>query len=209
MTHVPPVSVIKRGAEATISLGTYLGRTVVMKKRERKEYRDERLDSRIIKIRTRNEVRSMAAARAAGMHIPWIYDIDIDGGTIVMQFINGQRLNSLLYHLGESERLSLERSFGAEIARMHMAGIAHGDLTTSNIIVTGQDLYFIDFSMATRPADTEQLGVDLRLLKEVYKSTHSEFESEYQEVIAGYIGAGGDAAVVDKVAEIEKRARYV
>ncbi len=209
MTHVPPVSVIKRGAEATISLGTYLGRTVVMKKRERKEYRDERLDSRIIKIRTRNEVRSMAAARAAGMHIPWIYDIDIDGGTIVMQFINGQRLNSLLYNLGESERLSLERSFGAEIARMHMAGIAHGDLTTSNIIVTGQDLYFIDFSMATRPADTEQLGVDLRLLKEVYKSTHSEFESEYQEVIAGYIGAGGDAAVVDKVAEIEKRARYV
>ena len=209
MTHVPPVTVIKRGAEATISLGTYIGRTVVIKKRERKEYRDERLDSRIIKIRTRNEVRSMAAARAAGMHIPWIYDIDIDGGTIVMQFINGQRLNSLLYNLGESERLSLERSFGAEIARMHRAGIAHGDLTTSNIIVMGQDLYFIDFSMATRPADTEQLGVDLRLLKEVYKSTHSEFESEYQEVIAGYIGAGGDAAVVDKVAEIEKRARYV
>ena len=72
MTHVPPVTVIKRGAEATISLGTYIERTVVMKKRERKEYRDERLDSRIIKIRTRNEVRSMAAARAAGMHIPWI-----------------------------------------------------------------------------------------------------------------------------------------
>lgn len=209
MTQSPPVSVIKRGAEATISLGTYIGRTVVMKKRERKEYRDERLDSRIIKIRTRNEVRSMAAARAAGMHIPWIYDVDMDGGTIVMQFINGQRLNSLLYNLGESERLSLERSFGAEIARMHRAGIAHGDLTTSNIIVMGQDLYFIDFSMATRPADTEQLGVDLRLLKEVYKSTHSEFESEYQEVLAGYIGAGGDAAVVDKVAEIEKRARYV
>ncbi len=209
MTQSPPVSVIKRGAEATISLGTYIGRTVVMKKRERKEYRDERLDSRIIKIRTRNEVRSMAAARAAGMHIPWIYDVDMDGGTIVMQFINGQRLNSLLYNLGESERLSLERSFGAEIARMHRAGIAHGDLTTSNIIVMGQDLYFIDFSMATRPADTEQLGVDLRLLKEVYKSTHSEFESEYQEVLAGYIGAGGDAAVVDRVAEIEKRARYV
>ena len=209
MTQSPPVSVIKRGAEATISLGTFIGRTVVMKKRERKEYRDERLDSRIIKTRTRNEVRSMAAARAAGMHIPWIYDVDMDGGTIVMQFINGQRLNSLLYNLGESERLSLERSFGAEIARMHRAGIAHGDLTTSNIIVMGQDLYFIDFSMATRPADTEQLGVDLRLLKEVYKSTHSEFESEYQEVLAGYIGAGGDAAVVDRVAEIEKRARYV
>ena len=209
MTQAPPVSVIKRGAEATISLGTYIGRTVVMKKRERKEYRDERLDSRIIKTRTRNEVRSMAAARAAGIHIPWIYDVDMDGGTIVMQFINGQRLNSLLYNLGESERLSLERSFGAEIARMHRAGIAHGDLTTSNIIVMGQDLYFIDFSMATRPADTEQLGVDMRLLKEVYKSTHSEFESEYQEVLKGYIGAGGDAAVVDKVAEIEKRARYV
>lgn len=202
-------SVIKKGAEATISLGEYIGRTVVVKKRERKRYRDERLDSRIIKTRTRNEVRSMVAARAAGMHIPWIYDVDMDKGVIVMQFIDGQRLNTLLYSLGGEERLSLERMFGAEIARMHLAGISHGDLTTSNIIVMGRDLYFIDFSMATRPADTEQLGVDLRLLKEVYKSTHSEFESEYQEVLKGYIGGGGDAAVVDRVAEIEKRARYV
>jgi Kae1-associated kinase Bud32 len=206
---MPKESVIKKGAEATISVGEYLGRRVVFKRRTRKGYRDRRLDARITKLRTRNEVRSMAAARAAGLHIPWIYDVDLREGLIVMQFIDGQRLNSQLYCLNHEERISIERKLGFEIARMHAAAISHGDLTTSNILVSGSDIYFIDFSMATRPADTEQLGVDLRLLKEVYKSTHSEFEDEYGEVLKGYTDGGGSREAIEKVAEIERRARYV
>ncbi len=206
---MPEDSVIKRGAEATIFLGEYLGRRVVLKKRERKQYRDGRLDSRLIKLRTRNEARNIVAARAAGLRVPWIYDVDLREGTIVMQFLDGQRLNQLLYTVEKDLRISIERKLGAEVAKMHAAGISHGDLTTSNIIMLGGELYFIDFSMAARPADTEQLGVDLRLLKEVYRSTHSEFEKEYSVIMEGYMEAGGNRAVVDKVAEIEKRARYV
>lgn len=201
--------VIKRGAEATVTLGYFLGRRIVQKKRERKRYRDGRLDARLIRLRTRNEVRSMAAARSGGMRIPWIYDVDLDEGLIYMEFIDGERLNTLLYRLGDVERHSIEQALGREIARLHRSGIAHGDLTTSNIIARGKQLYFIDFSMATRPADAEQQGVDLRLLKEVFKSTHSEFEPEFAEVLKGYLAAGGDRSVVDKVAEMEKRARYV
>lgn len=206
---MPTGSLLKRGAEATITAGEFLGRRVVVKKRERKKYRDEGLDTRIIKQRMRNEVRSMVAARAAGSHVPWIYDVDLEDGSIVMQFIDGQRLNVLLYNLADRERISLERLFGREIALLHGAGIAHGDLTTSNVIIADGVLHFIDFSMASRQADVEQKGVDLRLLKEVYKSTHSEFESEYAEILKGYRENGGDQAVIDKAAEIDRRARYV
>lgn len=202
-------SLLKKGAEATITTGEYLGRKVAVKRRERKKYRDERLDASIIKQRIRNEARSMAAARSAGLRVPWIYDVDLESGTIVMQYIDGQRLNALLYQLTDDERISLERRFGGEIALMHRADIAHGDLTTSNVIVAGGVLHFIDFSMAARQADIEQKGVDLRLLKEVYKSTHSEFEEDYSEIIKGYRENGGDRAVIEKAAEIDRRARYV
>lgn len=200
---------LKRGAEATITAGEFLGRKVVVKKRERKKYRDERLDARIIKQRMRNEVRTMVAARSAGISVPWIYDVDLDNGSIVMQYIEGQRLNTLLYNIKDEERVPLERILGGQIALIHRAGIAHGDLTTSNVIVAGSELHFIDFSMASRKADLELKGVDLRLLKEVYKSTHSEFEGEYAEILKGYRENGGDQAVIDKAAEIDRRARYV
>ena len=201
--------ILKRGAEATISLGEFLGRRVVLKKRDRKQYRDRRLDARVIKTRTRNEVRSMVAARSSGIHVPRIYDVDIADGLIVMQLIDGERLNTLLYRLNDGERRAMERRLGSEIARLHMAGISHGDMTTSNIIAFGDDLYFIDFSMAARPSGPEQLGVDMRLLKEVFRSSHSEFESEFAVVVEGYRQAGGDRTVIDKVSEMERRARYV
>lgn len=206
---MPPVSVIKRGAEATISTGTFLGRKVVFKKRERKGYRNETLDRRLTRIRTRNEVRNIAAARNAGLHVPWIYDVDIAGGLIVMEFLGGERLNTLLYSVGSEDRLGIEMELGKEVARLHSSGIAHGDLTTSNVISVGGLLYFIDFSMATRPADIEAKGVDLRLLKEVFRSSHTEFEKEFRQVIDGYLSEGGDRDVVDKISEIERRARYV
>lgn len=209
MSVLLPGSLLKRGAEATITADEFLGRRVVVKKRDRKRYRDERLDARIIKQRIRNEVRSMAAARAAGIKVPWIYDTDLESGTIVMQYIDGQRLNSILYSLPDHGRISLERTFGGEIALLHRAGMAHGDLTTSNVIVAEGVLYFVDFSMASRHADLEHQGVDLRLLKEVYKSTHSEFEAEYAEILRGYRENGGDQAVIDKASEIDRRARYV
>ncbi len=201
--------VLKQGAEATILKGEYLGRSAAFKRREAKAYRHPQLDARLIRMRTRNEVRSMVAAREAGVRTPVVYDVDLREGVIVMQFVSGERLSSLLPSMAPPQRTALERILGSEIARLHRAGIAHGDLTTSNIIFSGEALYFIDFSMATRPADTEQLGVDLRLLKEVYKSTHSEFEDEFGEVLRGYLDGGGGREVVEKIAEIERRARYV
>jgi Mn2+-dependent serine/threonine protein kinase len=51
--------------------------------------------------------------------------------------------------------------------------------------------------------------VDFRLLHEVYTSTHAEFEDEFKLIISGYLEAGGSEQVIDRMREIERRARYV
>ncbi len=200
--------VIKRGAEAEIFRTEFLGRNAVVKKRSRKLYRDERLDRMLISQRTRNEARCIVAAREAGVRVPRIYDVDEHEGTITMEFIDGIRLNTLLQASSAAVRHETERKFGEAIALMHRAGLAHGDLTTSNVVVRDGDLYFLDFSMGTRGAGIEMLGVDMRLLREVFRSSHSEFEQEFDIVTEAYMAAGGDRAVLEKAREIETRARY-
>ncbi len=200
--------VIKRGAEAEIIPAVFLGRRAVVKKRTRKLYRDEGLDRRITSYRIRNEVRCIIAARAAGISVPRIYDVDEKEGTITMEFIDGRRLNLFIQESSDDERHLAEKRLGADIALLHRAGIAHGDLTTSNIILREGKLCFLDFSMGSKGAGIETLGVDIRLLKEVYRSTHSEFEDEFSIIAGAYVTAGGDMAVIEKAHEIESRARY-
>lgn len=196
------------GAEASIDSGEYLGIKAVFKRRMSKGYRLPELDRKIIESRTRNEVRCIIAAREGGVHVPWVLDVDDREGLIVMEYIEGERMSTLLYAMDNSRRVELERLVGAEIARLHSAGIAHGDLTTSNIIC-GEHICFIDFSMASRNATVEQLGVDFRLLHEVYRSTHAQFEDEFNFILDGYIAAGGSMEVIKRMKEIERRARYV
>ncbi len=203
-----PYEVIKRGAEAEIFRTVFLGREAVIKKRSRKKYRDERLDLKIISQRTRNEARCIVAAREAGVHVPRIYDVDEAEGTITMEYIDGKRLNLLLQELNAAERHETQGRLGENIALMHRAGLAHGDLTTSNVVVRDCDLYFLDFSLGTRGAGIEMLGVDIRLLREVYRASHAEFEEELSIITDAYMAAGGDVAVIEKAREIESRARY-
>jgi len=202
------IIILASGAEATIELSEYIGIPAVYKQRVKKGYRHPELDRRIIVSRTRNEVRCMIAAREAGVHVPWVLDVDDDAGLIVMEFIEGETLNKLLPSLGADKRKELEKNLGREIAKLHSAHIAHGDLTTSNLVFR-DGIYFLDFSMSSRPASLEQLGVDFRLLHEVYTSTHAEFEDEFKLIISGYLEAGGSEQVIDRMREIERRARYV
>ncbi|MBX8632450.1 MAG: Kae1-associated serine/threonine protein kinase [Thermoplasmata archaeon YP2-bin.285] len=200
---------LKRGAEALVVLSSFLGRAAVYKRRLPKSYRDRRLDRRLIVQRIRNEARCIIAAREAGIAVPRIYDIDEEEGLMVLEYIDGENVSRLLYATDSDLRARIENMIGHDLALLHNAGIAHGDLTTSNLIYKGGRVYFIDFSFATRSAGYEEKGVDIRLLKEVYRSTHPEFEDEFGIIVEGYIDSGGDPKVISKAKEIDSRARYV
>src|SRR5436309_12775957 len=124
---------IKRGAEAELRRTESLGRPAVDKVRVPKSYRLTELDDGLRRSRIRTEARLMAEARAAGVPVPVIYDIDLGGAKIVMEYVPGPTLKEVLDRRG-SAGLEVAREMGRVIGRLHRAGIVHGDVTTSKVV---------------------------------------------------------------------------
>lgn len=184
-------------------------RDVVIKSRVPKRYRHPGLDRSLRSQRTRNEARLLHEAREAGVPTPIIYDIDVHCAELTMEDIKGARVKDEL-DAGSPPRVDeLCAEMGRLIALLHHAGIAHGDLTTSNMILNGERMWFIDFSLGTRNASSEELGVDLHLLKEAFQSAHSSLLDHFDTILASYRRHFDRAdEVIRKMKEIEGRGRY-
>jgi len=203
------VEVIRRGAEAEIRIGTWMGRKVIVKSRVPKNYRHQELDKSLRSSRTKNEARLIQEARNRGVPTPIIYDIDLDEAEIVMEEIRGERVKDVL---GRTDPASVEKicdEIGRLTAVLHRNGIVHGDLTTSNMIMRDGRIWLIDFSLGGRKAAIEEMGVDLHLVKQAFLSAHSEIFDSFQIVLDSYRrNFDGADAVIDRVREIEGRGRY-
>jgi TP53 regulating kinase-like protein len=132
---------------------------------------------------------------------------------LVMEFVEGKRLKTLLEpDLPKGRVEELGEEFGRSIARLHAAGIMHGDLTTSNAIVNGGGISLIDFGLAVHSARLEDQAVDLRLIKETLTGAHNGVSKPFmRSLIAGYssvLGGRRADAAMRKLAEIERRGRY-
>ena len=199
---------LKRGAEAELRRTEWHGHPSIEKVRLPKAYRHETLDDELRKSRIRTEARLMTDARKLGLGVPVLYDIDLAGHRLVMEFVDGPTAKEALQK-GLTEQRALAREIGRLAGTLHAHGIVHGDLTTSNMIWRDGRLYMIDFSMGERTDSREAQGVDLRLLKEAWTSAHFDLADLFDEVLAGYRGAfaRGDEAIA-KLGEIEARGRY-
>lgn len=203
------MEVIRRGAEAEIRRGTWLDRDVIIKSRVPKGYRHPELDRGLRATRTRNEARLIHEARQLGVPTPVIYDIDPINAEITMEEIKGPRVKDELEE-GSEERIGqLCQEIGRLVALLHKGGIAHGDLTTSNMIMADGRMWFIDFSLGTRNALAEEMGVDLHLLKEAFQSAHSSILPEFEVILRSYRAhfPKGEGTIC-RMREIEKRGRY-
>jgi len=205
---------IKKGAEASLYLETWHGRKAILKRRLVKKYRVPELDRKIRIQRTKHEPSIIHKAKEAGVPTPIIYMVDIASTTIFMEFVEGKRLKEILDHLPPDERKRLCRYVGILVGRLHKSGIIHGDLTTSNMILTPKGrIVFIDFGLSEQSFELEDRGVDLHLMKRALLSTHFVHAEEcFESIINGYAEVMGEAEakeVLNKVREIEKRGRYV
>jgi len=200
---------IKRGAEAELRRTEFMGRAAVEKFRVPKSYRIAALDDELRRSRIRMEARLMADARAAGVAVPILYDIDLVENKIVMEFVEGPTVKSVLEGGGPAG-LKTAREVGRIVGRLHRAGIIHGDLTTSNMIVRDGGIVMIDFSLGAKEANVESRGVDLHLLKEALVSAHARASTYFRAALAGYRETMGKSAdeVIAKVKDIESRGRY-
>ena len=205
---------IKKGAEANLYLEDWYGKRVIVKERIPKKYRVRALDEQIRTYRTIHEPQLMHEAKRAGVPTPTIYMVNLAEKSIIMEYIEGRQVKQILNRLSANERTELCRRIGMLIGRLHKNGIIHGDLTTSNMILTSNGkIYFVDFGLGEFSNELEARGVDLHLMKRALQSTHYLFaEESFKAVLEGYAEVVGETTtekVLEKIREIELRGRYI
>lgn len=207
------LTMVSQGAEALVftasSYVNYKGEKVtngnneicVLKYRPSKRYRHPQLDKTITKQRTRGEAKVMEKLYSNGFNVPKLLYVDQAKGSIWMTYLgytleNGDP-SSLKNWLWEQEHESgydnnvvkdVLIAVGEFIGKMHLDGVVHGDLTTSNIVVMkNRSVGLIDFGLASQKAPVEDKAVDLYVLERALLSTHSSHAEEYGKwLIEGY-----------------------
>lgn len=203
---------IKKGAEADLYLSELNGKTVLVKRRVEKKYRLGTLDRKLRVYRTIHEAQLIHEAKSAGVPTPIIYLVDEESCTIIMEYVVGERLKERFNNPFGKSHVESSWLIGRQVALLHRRNIIHGDLTTSNMILTEDGkLYFIDFGLGYHSNAVEDRGVDLYLLKRALTSTHHQVANRcFKLVIEGYktvLKKEGELVTL-KIREIERRGRY-
>ena len=172
----------------------------ILKQRIPKRYRIKEVDEQLRRDRTKSEAKMISEARRSGIPTPIIYDVtDYD---IRMEYLEGAQLKHVL-------DVDLCKRIGELVGRLHTSGIVHGDLTTSNMILSQGKIYLIDFGLAYFDHSTEARGVDVHVLFQTFESTHDEHEALINAFIEGYEKTfDGAKEIVQRVKAIESRGRY-
>lgn len=200
--------IISQGAEASLIYTGFCGKPALLKLRSRKEYREERLDRQMRRQRTKTEALIMHRAKAAGVRTPLIYEISRKECGITMEFLKGKKLKECL----NEKTIWACNEAGRKAACLHNAGIIHGDLTTSNIMLEEKgrrEIALIDFGLAFQANGIEDRAVDLIGFKKTYFATHWRYPCGWKEFLKGYNSVSASKGIEEKIREVEARARYV
>jgi Kae1-associated kinase Bud32 len=197
-----------QGAEAKIDLVDWYGRPAIRKSRIPKTYRIEDIDYRLRFKRTKEEVEILRASKLAGVDCPEVYFADPNSNEIVMEYVRGTLLKDVSDH-----QPAVYGKLGLYAARLHAAGIVHGDLTTKNVIVAGERMVLIDFGLAFHSERVEDRAEDLHLLKQALKGTQAArtAASNFERTMKGYeevVGKKKASEVRKQILKIQLRGRY-
>lgn len=199
----------------------------IVKYRPPKPYRHAVLDASLTKHRTLAEARLLVKLGNLGVNVPRLIGGDFRKGVIWMEDVgpgNGEegdtQTNSEEYDSGsngsvkvwiwEQEKIkqpgSIEvdeifkqvlKKVGAEVGKLHLFDVVHGDLTTSNIMLrpsspsknSSHDLepVLIDFGLGSQSTLPEDKAVDLYVLERAVISTHPIHSDIYNKwLLEGY-----------------------
>ncbi|KAI0813272.1 tyrosine protein kinase [Xylaria sp. FL0064] len=243
-----PPELITQGAEGRLYKSTYLLPSVpcAVKYRPPKPWRHPILDARLTRHRILSEARNLAKCRREGLLVPAVYAVDESAGWLMMEWVTGApvraAINEWLRRRRDAERaagrlgdaivegtgeadadlVALLRRIGAAVGLMHKAGIVHGDLTTSNMMLRpwergkepanghsaegdgllDGEIVIIDFGLASQSTSEEDRAVDLYVLERAFASTHPRAEKLFTAMLeSAYREAFKQAPVVLKKLE--------
>jgi len=201
------MKLIMQGAEASLFTSTNEFGKTLLKQRNLKNYRNEKLDEKIRVERTKSECLNIERARQAGLKVPLIYSVDKKKGLIEMQFIEGSQLKEMLF---QGKKIELLNEVGKEIALMHSNNIAHNDITTSNMLIHNNQIFFVDFGLASITSSIEDFAVDLLVFKKNFLASHSRIAEKWPLILENYEKSFVQGKkVVAQLKKIEARARYL
>jgi len=104
----------------------------------------------------------------------------------------------------------ISREIGRMVARLHRAGIIHGDITPMNMILSDGRIYFVDFGLSFIEDRVEPKGVDVHVYFESLKAGFDNWEELKEAFVEGYREEYDRAdEVLERAREIELRGRYV
>jgi TP53 regulating kinase and related kinases len=248
-----PPELITQGAEGRLYKSTYLTPSTpcALKHRPSKPYRHPTLDARLTRHRILSEARILQKCRREGVCVPALYAVDESQGTLAIEWVPGVpvrvsineflarrkeagvKLGEVVIGEGGEERLvALLKKIGLAVGALHKAGVVHGDLTTSNMMLrpwepgqapvngdggTGSgtedegldgEIVIIDFGLASQGSADEDRAVDLYVLERAFASTHPKAEGLFDVVLGAYGGAFKAAPVVlKKLEDVRMRGR--
>lgn len=139
------------------------------------------------------------------MNTPYVLFVDLNGRKIYMQYLNNSVMaKNILKRIYDNNNFNnlystlinkIIKVLGSELAKMHNNNVIHGDLTTSNLllsyndiqdcnqvefnIINNQDfksLYFIDFGLSYVSSQNEDKAVDLYVLRRAIVSSNPKSE---------------------------------
>lgn len=194
---------LAQGAEAKIILNEK--NNFIIKDRIKKSYRIKQLDDSIRKRRTKSESKLLLkASKVINCPIP---KQSKEFDKIIISFIDGKKLSEHLDKL--KNKIQICNQIGKDIAKLHDNEIIHGDLTTSNMILQKEKIFFIDFGLGFISQKPEDKAVDIHLLKQALEAKHyKEWEKLWKAVELGYKSSKHAKIVFERLKAVEKRGKY-
>ena len=196
---------LKKSAESELYLIDWHDAHAISKVRIAKAYRNPSIDIPLRKRRTLHEANILSQVKFFGINTPFIYFLDINNFEIIMEYIERKTIKDFFYS-------DLCINIGEIVGTLHCNNIIHGDITTSNFIISlNGAIFIIDFGLSFFSERYEDKAADIRLFKEILTSFHVEdFDKSFKNFYDGYKKICGNitSRVFKTVGEIEKRGRY-
>ena len=204
---------LHRGAEADLYRIRIAGWDAILKNRVPKKYRQKELDEIIRRGRTVREASMISEAGKAGVRTSSVLMVDPNDCSLIISFIPGLLAREGIDKMPSKLQAALFQDIGHLIGLLHGAGIVHGDLTTSNIILSEWDRPFlIDFGLSSHSYEDEDRAVDLHLLRRSVATSHTANPGScFRALFRGYAEVMREVEVRKvqrKTVEIAKRGRY-
>jgi len=199
------MDILYQGAEAILYLDKYLGQKAIVKKRIKKTYRHPELDERLRRQRTKREAKVILRLLDQGINVPMVYDVDLAQSTIVLEFIEGTKLDKYIDQ-NPDKAMEIGKKIGEILFKIHKANIVHNDFTTSNMIINDQGIFVIDLGMSFDSHRIEDKAYDVLLFKRAINARHCE---TFHRLWSGFEQGYEDKKVLKYSKVLEKRGRYV